>query len=355
MEIGDSLTGNINKISYCALSVVVNERKALYLQKYPPAGGAFVPNMASTSPPEDLTYDTISKTDMISFWLCADSYQPSGCWKGGRWGKSNLPTTDDKWMTGIFIHDPIRITLVKKGIIKMNAGPFSPTAPVLANTESSAWSCNVEYGSKTYSAYLTDNIMPQRANDVMFIWENNVGQSFIKLLTRGSSDNVDMPQRMMPGAGEHLEPGKDIKVKDGILRAIYEEIGIEESTLTEAYCLPLGKYASEGRDPRYWTYSHLVNGEIVYFGMKRGSETLGYVIYFKSSTAVAPKEVDPADTEEINTKWWGCLNTVLRDFPDNRWMIADHKKFIPDTLRALNEFRRMSPHDQENLRFSLLK
>ena len=144
-----------------------------------------------------------------------------------------------------------------------------------------------------------------------------------------------------------------LQVKHGIIRAINEEIGIEASTLTDAFLLELGRYADEGRDPRYWEYSWLVNGEDVRFGMKRGSETNGYVIYLKSNTNIAPKEIDPLDTEEVNSKWWANLNTVLRDYDDSRWMILDHKKFIPDTMRAISDFKKLSSVQQQTFRFQI--
>jgi hypothetical protein len=191
--------------------------------------------------------------------------------------------------------------------------------------------------------------MPQKANDVLFVWENKSGHQVIKLLRRGHNENVDMQRRMMPGAGEHMEPGKDVKVKEGVLRAIKEEIGIPDSTLTDCYLLNLGTYSSEGRDPRYWLY----NSGNYSFGMKRGSESNGYVIYLKSDTDIAPNEVDPEDTEEVNTKWWAPLTTVLTEYPDDRWMILDHKKFISDTIKAIDAFKKMSPDEQATAKFTV--
>ena len=79
--------------------------------------------------------------------------------------------------------------------------------------------------------------------------------------------------------------------------------------------------------------------------MKRGSETIVYVLYLKSDNDTAPNEVNPTDTEEVNCKWWAPLNTVLSDYPDNRWMIIDHKKFIPDAIKAINDFNKLSPEN----------
>jgi len=342
-------TGKVNKLSYCAFSVITKvAEKVVYIQKFPPAGGTIAPNFEKPSSLEEQTFDAVDKKTVLDFWHSEESFQTNGLWKGGSWGKNNLPTTDSTWMTNVFIGDDVTITVVKNGIIKFNGGKcFTDEMPIISGSENTAWSCNISLNGIHYGAYLTDNIMPQKANDVLFVWENKSGQQFIKLLTRGKGDNVDMPHRMMPGAGEHMEPGKDVKVKAGVLRAIDEEIGIHESTLTNCHLLHLGTYSTEGRDPRYWLY-HTATGT---FGMKRGSETNGYVIYLKSDTDIAPKEIAPKDTEEVSTKWWAPLNTVLTDYSDDRWMILDHKKFIPDTIKAIDAFKKLSLEEQTTAKF----
>lgn len=343
-------TGKVNNLSYCALSFVTPAEKVLYVQKFPPAGGTNAPDLMKQSTEEEQSFATVDKKTVVEFWLSDSSFQPNGLWKGGRWGKSNLPTTDSSWMTDVFIGDNVTVTVVKNGIIKFNGGKsFTDEMPIIPGSENTAWSCNISFNDNIYGAYLTDSIMPQKANDVLFVWENKSGQQFIKLLTRGHSDNVDMPRRMMPGAGEHMEPGKDVKVKAGVLRAIDEEIGIPESTLTDCYLLNLGTYSTEGRDPRYWLYQTSQDT----FGMKRGSETNGYVIYLKSDTDTAPKEIAPQDTEEVNTKWWAPLGSVLTDYSDDRWMILDHKKFIPDTIKAIDAFKKLSPEEQAVAKFTV--
>jgi hypothetical protein len=343
-------TGKVNKLSYCAFSFVTSSEKVFYVQKFPPAGGTIAPDLYKNSSLEEQSFDTINKNTFIDFWISNSSFQTNGSWKGGSWGKNNLPTTDSTWMTGVYINDKVSVTVIKNGIIKYNSGnPFTDDMPIIPGSENTAWSCNIIYNDKTYSVYLTNDIMPQKANDVLFVWENKSGKQVIKLLTRGYNENVDMPRRMMPGAGEHMEPGKDVKVKEGVLRAIKEEIGIPDSTLTDCYLLNLGTYSSEGRDPRYWLY----NTDTSTFGMKRGSETNGYVIYLKSETDIAPNEVDPQDTEEVNTKWWAPIESVLIDYPDDRWMILDHKKFISDTINAIDSFKKLSPDEKEMSKFTV--
>jgi len=342
--------GKLNKLSYCAFSIVTTEGKVLYVQKYPPAKGTNAPDFNMSSTVDEQSFDTVDKKTVVDFWFSESSFQTDGSWKGGKWGKNNLPTTDSTWMTDVFIGDTVTVTVIKNGIIKFNGGKiFTEDMPIIPGSENTVWSCNINFNGSNYGAYLTDNIMPQIANDVLFVWENKSGNQYIKLLTRGDSDNIDMPRRMMPGAGEHMEPGKDIKVKAGIIRAINEEIGIPTETLTDCYLLNLGVYSTEGRDPRYWLYHTGTSS----FGMKRGSETNGYVIYLKSNTDTAPKEVDPEDTEEVNSKWWANLQTVLTDYNDDRWMILDHKKFIPDTIRAIDNFKKLDPIEQNKLKFTV--
>jgi hypothetical protein len=336
-----NINGKINKISYCAFSIVMdtNPNKALYLQKFPPMNGTNIPDFETNSSSSEVEFDKIDKESFISFWNLDSSYQANGTWKGGKWGKSNLMTTDPSWMFDAFIGDSISIKIIKGGIIKFNGGKeFKDDMPIIPGTENNVWSCNVDWNGKTYGVYLTDNIMPQYANDVLFIWKNLKGTKLIKLLTRGDNENVDMPLRMMPGAGEHMEPGKDIKVKAGIVRAVYEEIGIDPSTLTQCYLLNLGIYNSEGRDPRYWEYSTHVNGNIINFGMKRGSSTNAYILYLSSNSNEEPKEINPEDTQEVGFKWWSKLDEVLDNYSNDKWMIIDHQKFISDAISKINEF-----------------
>jgi hypothetical protein len=338
---GTNINGKINKVGYCAFSIVMDDNlnKALYVQKFPPMNGTKVPNFESNSLPSDVEFDKISKENFVAFWNSDISYQTNGSWKGGKWGKSNLMTTDRSWMFDSFIGDSISIKFIKQGIIKFNGGKeFNETMSIIPNTENNVWSCNVEWNGICYGVYLTDNIMPQYANDVLFVWKNLSGHKYIKLLTRGNNENVDMPLRMMPGAGEHMEPGADIKVKAGILRAVNEEIGIDSSTLTQCYLLNLGIYDSEGRDPRYWEYSMLIDGKLTKFGMKRGSSTNGYILYLVSNSNDEPKEINPIDTQEVGFKWWAKLDSVLKDYSNDKWMIIDHRKFIPDVISKINEF-----------------
>lgn len=347
---GDEITGTINKIFYCGFSLKVkvdDKEKVIYVQKYPPASGTLVPDMSNESTQEEKEEDKVSKEELINFWESEEIYQPNGNWKGGRWGSNNLITTSENWVSGGFIGDEIKLTVKEKGILPFAGGKvFKSDASIIPGSENKALSCTIDYKNQTYACYITDNVMPQVANDVLFIYKNINNERFIKLLKRGEGPNVDMPRKMMPGAGEHLEPGADIKLKDGVLRAINEEIGISDETLAQSYLLNIGVYDSEGRDPRYWTYCiKRDNGELVNFGTKRGSSSQGYIVYFESSSDKAPKETNPLDTEEINKKWWNSLNdTLLID--NDKWMIIDHKKLVINAIIELEKFNCKEDNDK---------
>lgn len=331
-------------LSYCSFAAVNDDgTKVVFGSKYPPAGGTLAPQLDVPSPKAMLTTPSVTREEVIKFWNSDSTLQDDGSHKGGRWGSNNLPTTDSTWLTDLFIGDRLVINQVADGIISSNRGkPFTEGTTVIDNTAGKAWSCNATFNGTTYGVYLTDNIMPQVAQDVLFVWTNKSGNTFIKLLTRGNDPtSVDMPGRIVPGGGEHKEPGKDINVKKGVLRTIKEELGIPKTTLTQCYLLPLGKYDEQGRDPRYHTYD---GGK---WGLVRKSETDAHVLYIKSDTDKEPTEINFVDTTEINKKWWTPLSSVLTDYPVDRWMIADHRKFIPDTFWVLSSFNMLSEADQK--------
>lgn len=353
-----SITGTINKISYCAFSVILhdedgnNTKKVVYVQKFPPAGGTKIPDLSTESTSEELKVDPETKATLTTFWSSNEDRQVNGNWKGGAWGTGNLLTTDPAWCTGGFIGDTVTITIVKQGIIKFNGGkPL--TGDIIPGTEDQALSCTVDILGKSFGGYVTDNIMPQKANDVLFIYKNSEGKKFIKMLKRGVGPNVDMPARMMPGAGEHLEPGKDVKLKAGVLRAVQEEIGIPVSTLSNCYLINLGVFEDDGRDPRYWMYSAEQDGSIIEFGMKRGSSSQAFVIYYESESGAEPAEGNPLDTEEVNKKWWHPFTADILELPEKDWMIIDHKKIVERALPALEEFDGLSQAEKDTKKMAV--
>ena len=359
VSVGKSVTGRINKISYCAFSIILNNpdgtlsKKVIYVQKFPPAAGTTIPNVDANSTPEELAVDPETKDTLVSFWTSPDSRQVNGMWKGGAWGIGNLLTTDPAWCTGGFIGDTVTITVVANGIIPYKGGNVLSGA-IIPGSEGKALSCTIDgLGGKSFGGYVTENIMPQVANDVLFIYKNAAGKKFIKMLKRGVGANVDMPARMMPGAGEHVEPGKDVKVKAGVIRAINEEIGIPPETVADCYLIPLGVFADEGRDPRYWEYAAEQNGTTIEFGMKRGSSSSGYVIYYESPSGAEPKEENPLDTEEVNKKWWHPFDEEILNIDEDDWMIIDHKKIVEKALTEVAAFEGKSAEEKAAMKMAV--
>jgi 8-oxo-dGTP pyrophosphatase MutT (NUDIX family) len=350
-----SLTGIINKISYCAFSMLITlpngTQKAVYVQKFPPAAGTTIPNMDKASTPNELKVDPVSKETLISFWQSPASKQVNGLWKGGAWGQNNLVTTDTTWLTGAFIGSVITVQPIANGIIKFNVGkPFAEGSAIIAGSEGKALSCHCELNGQIYSCYVTDQIMPQYANDVLFIYRSPSGDK-IKLLKRGTGPNVDMPARMMPGAGEHMEPGSDVKMKSSVLRAVNEEIGLPQETLDQCYLLDLGNFNTPGRDPRYWHYAAIQDGATIEFGMDRGSTSHGFVLYFPGPSEKEPVEGNPLDSEEVNKKWWHPLDQVLA-ISDDKWMMDDHKRLIGAAQVAITSFETKSAEEKVALKMT---
>jgi hypothetical protein len=364
---GDTINGTIYKIYYCGFSVKVDGKDlVVYVQKYPPAGGTTVPDMNKISPPEELVPDNVSREELVNFWNSPEIRQPNGNWKGGEWGSNNLVTTGN-WVTGAFIGDRVKLTVVADGILPFKDGKTFRSNQIVSGSESQALSCYVILDNEPepesepipYTCYVTGNVMPQVANDVLFIYKNITGKKFIKLLKRSIGPNVDMPKKMMPGAGEHLEPGLDIKFNEkkdgfeGVLRSLNDEIGVTKETLKQCYLLDLGLYNEPGRDPRYWSFNlKRSDGTDIDFGIKRGSESHGYVVYFESSSDAAPTETNPLDTEEIDVKWWHQLNKVLL-IEDNDWMIFDHKNLVINAIIKTEQFDYLGQEEKEQYKMKV--
>lgn len=346
---GDTISGTIYKIYYCGFSVKVDGKDlVVYVQKYPPAGGTTVPDMNKISTPEELVPDNVSREELVNFWNSPEIRQPNDNWKGGEWGSNNLITTGD-WVSNAFIGDHVDLTIVADGILPFGGGKTFKPDQIFSGSESKALSCNVTVNNQPlqYTCYVTGNVMPQVANDVLFIYKNSTGNKFIKLLKRGTGPNVDMPKKMMPGAGEHLEPGSNVKLKSDVFRAIEEEIGIPPETLQQCYLLDIGLYNTPGRDPRYWSFcTKRSDGSDINFGIQRGSESHGYVVYFESSSDVAPKEINQRDKEEVSQKRWYPLNDVLL-IEDDNWMIFDHKKLVINAIIKTEQFDHLGKEEKE--------
>jgi hypothetical protein len=194
--------------------------------------------------------------------------------------------------------------------------------------------------------------MGQYAIDVLFISENELKERHIKVLKRGSSNpNVDNPETFMPGAGEHKEPGLDIKFKDGVIRAVKEEIGIPDDTLSLCYLLNVGNFDKEKRDPRYWSYTTKQDGEIVTFGIERYSQTSVSILYIKHDSNVQPKEIEQLDLIEVGKKFWVNLKeSILQKLI---WMIPEHLEYLNLANDIIDDFNQLLIEEQEKFKLIL--
>jgi hypothetical protein len=194
--------------------------------------------------------------------------------------------------------------------------------------------------------------MGQYAIDVLFISENELGERNIKILKRGiSNPNVDNPETYMPGAGEHREPGIDIKFKDGVIRAVREEIGITDETLSECYLLRVGKFDKEKRDPRYWTFTMEQDGEEKTVGIERYSSTEVSILYIRHNSSVKPKEIEQLDVIEVGSKFWANISDPK--LQKLTWMIPEHKEYLNLSNNKIEEFKRLSKEEQEKYKLIL--
>ena len=369
--------GKIMCVGYNVLAIYLEKySKTIFVHKFPPVVDAETfPDFSVKSDPEIFSSDTKLKIEtLIKFWSSTDLYQANGDWKGGEWGSNNLPTTDKTWCTGSFNGTKVKVQYIKNGIIPYKtrlSKPFFESDEIYTGSEKTSWSCNItlipnnknckdnqekckdeekcKNEEKTYSCYTCDKPMGQKTIDVLFAYKNLKGNRFGKTLRRGKSHpNVDMPELQMPGAGEHREPGNNICFKSEVLRAVREEIGIDDDTLTNCYLLSIGTYDSDKRDPRYWKFSAEQDGKIIEFGMERKSSTDVYVLYFDSETDTEPKESNPIDMIEVGSKRWVNLDNPM--FSNKEiWMILEHSLYFSEAIKILDEFDNL-PVEQKILK-----
>lgn len=366
-------TGIIRGISYAAFSVLIG-KKVIYIHRFPPADKKAVcpilldseemkseemnidDDSSEEIEPEEMGYDNISLEEGLMFWSDPSQHQSNGHFKGGSWGLDNfLPSSS--WLSEAFIGDTITLEFISNGIMKFDfsSKPFQEDTIVLPNTMNSAWSCNVtlDKTGKTYSSYAMNYYMSQYANDLLFVWKDPVtGREFVKVLKRGDKPTVDMQNKLMPGAGEHLEAGETLKFKSTVMRAFSEEMGLDPEVLPNCYLIDLGLYDSPGRDPRYWEYSLIGNdGKKKTFGSPRYSCTHGYVLYYIGE---APKLEQASDTDEVvemkpNEKKWLELKTI--DVTGEAWMLPDHAKLVEESKKVLPVFNSLDQSDKDRFRF----
>jgi len=333
---------------------IIGTEKKIYIHKFPPALNT-TEKPIITNTKSDYTFEINSelrKESAINFWKSTDLFQLNGDWKGGEWGSNNFPTTSTDFCTDVFIGDVLSLGNIIDGIIpypKRKSKPFEEGDQIIPGSENFAWSANITLKKTniTYSCYVCDKPMPQSAIDVLFVWENSRGHQFVKILKRGlPNPNLDMSSLLMPGAGEHREPGNKICFKSDALEAIKQEIGICQTTLSNCYLIPVGTYNEDKRDPRYWSYSVNQDGKIITFGPERKSETSVYVLYIKTDTDVEPAEIEHEDKIEVGKKYWiGLDNPILSN--KEIWMIPEHSLYFEPTRNVLDLFQNKEQSEKE--------
>jgi len=341
--------GKVLKLGYNNASIDTDS-KVFYFHKFPPASGTTnSPVLNRIVESHELTSDNhIRRETFVNFLNDSSLFQANGDWKGGEWGSNNFFTNID-----LYIDDEVVVEKVKDGIISFQGGKeFTGNENIILDSEHSAWSCNLRYKDKVISGYVCDKPMPQYAIDVLFIWENELGERFVKILRRGDSNpNLDMPKSFMPGAGEHKEPGLDLKIKDGVLRAVREEIGIPDETLSQCSLLSVGTYSEPKRDPRYWKFSMIQDDTIVEAGMERDSSTQVSMLYIKSNSDSQPKESVPLDLIEVGQKKWINLNDPQLD--KLTFMIPEHREYLRRANTIINDFNSLPLCEQDNFKLVL--
>ncbi len=346
----------ILKLTYCGFSAkIVGTSNVVYGWKYPPTIGATsVPNLSSSSTSEELESDAhVERKVFVDFVKSQQTRQANGTWKGGSWGTNNFTATSTNWFPEMYVGDRIRYQIAYNGVCKYSPKPFDDSQTLIPNSEQTAWSCNGTWNGKTYAFYMTGNPMPQRATDKLWMWgcSKNPMNLRIKVLRRGSGPDVDCPNRIAPAAGEHLEPGQSDDTRAQVLFAINQEIGIPQSTLSKCYLLELGTYDKPGRDPRYWTYSAIQDGQVVTFGIPRESLSVAHILYIETDDDVEPEETEQEDKTEIKSKWWQSVYGVFDSHPESDWMLEDHMQFIPNSIDRIGKFVLLEPEEKSKFKF----
>jgi hypothetical protein len=336
------------KLTYCGFSAqVIGTEKVVYCWLFPPVlNTTKAPDFNSPSSSEELRPDShIHKEVFVDFIKSPETRQVNGTWKGGVWGANNFTVSSTKWFPGMYIGDMFDCELTHVGILKSQA--------ILSNSEKTAWTCNGMWNGQFYTFYMTDNLMPQKASDKLWMWgcKNNPRKLRIKVMKRCSGPDIDFHGKNAPTAGEHLEPDQSNDERELALFAINQEIGIPKTTLSKCYFLPLGTYDLPGRDPRYWSYSTIQDNIVVTFGLERPSSSEAHILYIETDDDVEPEETEQEDTEEIKKKWWESVYTIFKSYSESDWMLEDHMRFIPDSTNRIERFSRLSLEEKLQFKF----
>lgn len=365
------IISKINRIGYNVIETeafmtdpedTLLKKKALYIHCFPPAGGTNQPICDFTK--RIHTADShITRETLKNFWLSNNDYQPNGDWKGGEWGSANCPMLG-KWFANIFIEDEIEIEYICNGTIPYairlgSAFQQEDITKVIEGTENDTWSCNFHYNGQIYSGYLCDEVMGQKAIDVMVLCVNTLKQIFCEVIVRGSPHpTVDMPTlpgkpKCMPGGGEHKEPlrkgdCRKVAIKSEAIRCMAEETGINPDLFREKYLIHVKDFKNGKRDPRYTKFNWTQNGIPVEFGIDRDSETELYAFVAFSESEAVPSLQPHLDEIEVKAKAWKSIDDdELKS--GTVWMIPEHGSYLPLGKQKVLELLEMTEEDRNKI------
>jgi hypothetical protein len=227
--------------------------------------------------------------------------------------------------------------------VPVDKGLTNRTGNKIENTDEMTWVVDVTFGDVTAKAFLSENIMPQVANDVLVVAydKNQSTVPLIRTMYRAKPGRrQDLPNAYMCGAGEHIEPTDPVSNTEKMIRSIKEEIGdldvLNPDWKTTTRILDLGVFNSNGRDPRYWKFQ-TTDGLV--FGFNRKSESTSNAIILETpidSNIVITTDIDIVEINQNSPVWQPIelANTI----PDNKWMIMDHKNLFDKFLTEFKQY-----------------
>jgi hypothetical protein len=331
-------------VIYCCIALQNQKtKKFVFLNKFaPPNGAERRPDFSKISAFYYEIFETfklLKKEEFVHHWA-----SKSGC----RFAPHNLPSSDPNFGNGVWVGDLIRFTAFKEGIYPRPE--FGKPPVMIEGSELTALSVDFEINQNgtilgNFFGILTDGLMGQKALDVLYICKIG-GKYYVKIAERGSGSTVDLPNTIVPGAGEHINAGTP-SPKASIQAALHEELGVD-STWSKFYSLYVGKYDNPGRDPRYWTWEVPHDGSFVTVGAKRASETDLWVIYC-SSDKLSEKGKHSDETEIKSTRWIDLetleLAPGLKLSPE-MMMLHEHFRLFGDALEAVKAFSALSEEEK---------
>lgn len=184
-------------------------------------------------------------------------------------------------------------------------------------------------------------------NDHTYVIREIVRKNSIVAINAGKTD---CPGKIMPGAGEHLEP-HHTGLKIQLLDAFEQEIGSRRDFFKikdsfNSYLIKVKDYNTLGRDARYSIYNY----KGYKFGIPRLSNSECYIIYIDDKKYNSKKDLTllSSDTMEIdNDKSKFVFLDDLLEVPDEKWFVSDHKQIVRDAKETLILFDNKSNEDKK--------